>query len=78
MHAHLLSHPWDSDGHLIPRWDRGSTLHLSRKEIVERLRYLKPNEQLRAKWQYNNLMFLTAGYLIDPARTSTSRKACFS
>jgi len=37
----------------------------SRKEIVERLRYLEPNEQLRAKWQYNNLMFLTAGYLIE-------------
>jgi CubicO group peptidase (beta-lactamase class C family) len=37
----------------------------SRKEIVERLRYLEPNEQLRAKWQYNNLMFLTAGYLVE-------------
>ncbi len=38
---------------------------LSRKEIVDRLRYLEPNEQLRAKWQYNNLMFLTAGHLIE-------------
>src|SRR3712207_6979997 len=38
---------------------------LTRKDVVERLRYLEPNEQLRAKWQYNNLMFLTAGYLTE-------------
>jgi CubicO group peptidase (beta-lactamase class C family) len=38
---------------------------LSRKELVDRLQYLEPNEQLRAKWQYNNLMFLTAGYLVE-------------
>jgi CubicO group peptidase (beta-lactamase class C family) len=38
---------------------------LSRKDIVERLRYLEPNEQLRAKWQYNNLMFITSGYLVE-------------
>lgn len=37
----------------------------SRKDLVDRLRYLEPNEQLRAKWQYNNLMFLTAGYLVE-------------
>ena len=36
--------------------------------MVERLHYLEPNEQLRAKWQYNNLMFLTAGYLTDTHR----------
>ncbi|NOX87905.1 MAG: serine hydrolase, partial [Calditrichaeota bacterium] len=37
----------------------------SRKEIVRRLRYLEPNADLRAKYQYNNLMFLTAGYLVE-------------
>lgn len=36
---------------------------LSRKEIFERLQYLEPNADFRAKWQYQNLMFLTAGYL---------------
>jgi CubicO group peptidase (beta-lactamase class C family) len=36
---------------------------LSRAEIFARLRYLEPNEDFRAKWQYQNLMFLTAGYL---------------
>ena len=38
---------------------------LTRKDVVERLRHLEPNEQLRGKWQYNNLMFLTAGYLTE-------------
>ena len=37
----------------------------SRENVVSRLRYLEPNEQLRAKFQYNNLMFLTAGYLVE-------------
>lgn len=37
----------------------------SRREMVERLRYLPPNEPLRAKWQYNNLMYLSAGYLVE-------------
>ncbi|RLD10166.1 serine hydrolase [candidate division KSB1 bacterium] len=38
---------------------------LTRKEIVRRLRYLDANADLRAKYQYNNLMFLTAGYLTE-------------
>lgn len=37
----------------------------SRKEIYERLRYLPPNKSLRTTWQYNNLMFMTAGYLTE-------------
>lgn len=36
---------------------------LSRKELFDRLQYLEPNADFRAKWQYQNLMFLTAGYL---------------
>ena len=30
MHAHLLSHPWDADGNLMPRFDRASTLQMLR------------------------------------------------
>jgi len=37
----------------------------SREELVKRLAYLKPTADLRQKFQYNNLMFLTAGYLIE-------------
>src|SRR5438309_1618872 len=36
---------------------------LKRAEIVERLQYLEPNKSFRELWQYNNLMFITAGYL---------------
>lgn len=35
----------------------------TREQLVEKLRYLEPNKHLRSKFQYNNLMFLTAGYL---------------
>jgi len=35
----------------------------TRAEIVDRLAYLELTEDLRAKFQYNNLMFMTAGYL---------------
>jgi CubicO group peptidase (beta-lactamase class C family) len=38
---------------------------LSRKEIVRRLPYLEPSEPIRSKFQYNNIMFMTAGYLVD-------------
>ncbi|MCB0526878.1 MAG: serine hydrolase [Saprospiraceae bacterium] len=37
----------------------------TRKEIYDRLRYLQPNKSLRTAWQYNNLMFMTAGYLVE-------------
>jgi len=36
---------------------------LSRKEIFERLRYLEPSKDFRTTFQYQNLMFMTAGYL---------------
>jgi CubicO group peptidase (beta-lactamase class C family) len=37
----------------------------SREEFVRRLAYLEPTADLRERYQYNNLMFLTAGYLIE-------------
>src|SRR5512135_766034 len=38
---------------------------LSRQEIFGRLRYLEPNKDIRQAFQYNNLMFLSAGVLIE-------------
>ena len=35
----------------------------SRDDLVRRLQYLEPNKPLRALFQYNNLMFMTAGYI---------------
>ncbi|HZO76373.1 MAG TPA: serine hydrolase [Ktedonobacteraceae bacterium] len=39
--------------------------NLTRKELVERLAYLEPSADFRARYQYNNLMYATAGYLIE-------------
>lgn len=38
---------------------------LTRKEMVDRLRYLEPSRGFRDRYQYQNLMFMTAGYLIE-------------
>jgi len=34
-------------------------------EMVRALRFLEPNRELRAAFQYNNLMYITLGYLIE-------------
>ena len=36
----------------------------SRRELYDRLRYLEINKDLRTTMQYNNLMIMTAGYLV--------------
>jgi CubicO group peptidase (beta-lactamase class C family) len=36
----------------------------TREELFERLRYLEPTKDFRSFWQYQNLMYMTAGYLI--------------
>ncbi|MBL8173598.1 MAG: serine hydrolase [Bryobacterales bacterium] len=56
----------------LPRHDfiRFST-YLSREELVRRLRHLEPNKTFRDVYQYNNLMFVTAGYLAGVAAGST-------
>jgi len=38
---------------------------ISRKELVERLQYFEPTHDLRSAWQYNNMMYATAGYLLE-------------
>jgi len=44
---------------------------LSRTEILRRVRHLKPNAPFRAKYQYQNLMYLAAGQIV-PAITGES------
>jgi len=36
----------------------------SRKELFDRLQYLEPSKDFRTTYQYQNLMFMTAGYLV--------------
>ncbi|MBX3147174.1 MAG: serine hydrolase [Gemmatimonadales bacterium] len=36
-----------------------------RHDLLGRLKYLEPTTSLRGKWQYQNLMFVTAGILVE-------------
>lgn len=36
----------------------------TREELFQRLRHLKPNKTFRQRYEYQNLMFMTAGYLV--------------
>ena len=36
----------------------------TRQELFDRMQFLEPNKDLRAVLQYNNLMFMVAGYLV--------------
>jgi CubicO group peptidase (beta-lactamase class C family) len=36
-----------------------------RNELLERIQYMEPTAELRAKWQYNNFMFLAQGVVIE-------------
>lgn len=50
----------------LPRHDAlwyGSDM--TRRQLYERLRYLEPSKTLRSGFQYNNLMFMTAGLLVS-------------
>jgi CubicO group peptidase (beta-lactamase class C family) len=38
---------------------------LSRQQLFDRLRYLEPSKPFRTVFQYQNLMFMTAGYLVE-------------
>jgi CubicO group peptidase (beta-lactamase class C family) len=51
----------------LPRHDLAwyNNTTISREDLVRRLAYLKPTADLRAVWQYNNHMYLTAGYLLE-------------
>ena len=56
----------------LPRHDAlwyGSPL--TRKEIFDRLKYLDFNAGFREKFQYNNLMFMTGGYLVGQVTNNT-------
>ena len=56
----------------LPRHDllwSGSSL--TRKELFGRLRYLEPNKGFRSFYQYQNLMYMTAGYLVGQVAGST-------
>jgi CubicO group peptidase (beta-lactamase class C family) len=48
---------------------------LSREELYQRLRYFEPSKDIRTTFQYNNFMFMTAGYLAGKLNGSTWEQA---
>ncbi len=63
----LLSHRTGLPRHDLS-WIGGQ---FSRQELYDRLRYLEMNKGLRTAWQYQNLMFMTAGIIIGKADGSS-------
>ncbi len=63
--AHITSRDMLSHRSGLPRhdlmWIGGQ---FDRRELYDRIRYLEMNKELRSAWQYQNLMFMTAGYLV--------------
>jgi CubicO group peptidase (beta-lactamase class C family) len=54
----------------LPRHDHLWVCHartMDRSELVGRLRYLPPSWAFRTHWEYNNLMFITAGHAVEHA-----------
>jgi CubicO group peptidase (beta-lactamase class C family) len=47
---------------------------LSRKELVDRIKYLEFSKDFRETWQYNNLMYATAGFIIESVTGMTWEK----
>jgi CubicO group peptidase (beta-lactamase class C family) len=37
----------------------------TRRDLFERLQYLEPTKDVRSFWQYQNLMYMAAGYLVE-------------
>jgi len=57
----LVSHSSGLPRHDLLWYGRNTT----RKEVYQRLQYLEPTTSFRGRFQYNNLMFMTAGYLTE-------------
>ncbi|MEP0828479.1 MAG: serine hydrolase [bacterium] len=58
----LVTHRSGLPRHDLSWYNNNST---SRREFVGRLAYLEPNADFRTTFQYQNLMFLTAGYVAE-------------
>ncbi len=75
--AHLTPRDMVTHRSGLPRHDLTwyNNQEIARADLVERLRHLQPNKELREQWQYNNLMYLTAGYLIEQVTEGTWEEA---
>lgn len=75
--AHLTPRDMVTHRSGLPRHDLVwyNNSDITRAELVHRLRYLELSRELRERLQYNNLMYLTAGYLIEQLTDLTWEEA---
>jgi CubicO group peptidase (beta-lactamase class C family) len=66
----LLSHRTGLPRHDL-LWYAEDAPPLERGGLVKRLRHLEPSAGFRARWQYNNLMYATAGWAAGQAAGAT-------
>lgn len=57
----LVTHRSGLPRHDLMWYNSSST----RRELFDRLQYLEPSKDFRTTWQYQNLMYMAAGYLIE-------------
>lgn len=57
----LLSHRTGLPSHDAVWWGTAKT----RKELFEALHHLQPNKKFREEWQYSNLSYMAAGYILQ-------------
>jgi CubicO group peptidase (beta-lactamase class C family) len=57
----LLSHRTGLPSHDALWWSTDKT----REQLFQSLKYLQPNKQFRETWQYSNLSFMAAGYILQ-------------
>jgi CubicO group peptidase (beta-lactamase class C family) len=59
----------------LPRHDMLWFLsNFTRRQIYERLRYLEPSKDFRSVYQYQNMMYMVAGYLVGEIARTTWEK----
>ncbi|HLV98367.1 MAG TPA: serine hydrolase [Ktedonobacterales bacterium] len=58
----LVSHRTGLPRHDLA-WYHNTTA--TRRDFFERLQYLEPTQDLRSRWQYQNMMYMVAGYLVE-------------
>ena len=66
----LLTHVSGLPRHDVVWWDSS----LTREEIIRRLQFLEPSKDFRTAWQYQNLMYMVAGYLVGHVYKMTWEK----
>lgn len=72
MHAHLLLHPWDENGNIMPRYDRGSILKMLRVMLAEGITTVRdPGSPTEAAVTLREM--LTAKKVVGPSVLTAGR-----